>query len=380
MQQAKPKTEPGQLVGRPASPGAIITRYKPLLQDWPNERSALVPQDQLPALLNELAASLVPATRNEVAKAVTVLCGCFKIANVVESPGTFAKAMIDELADYPASVLDESISQARRTIKWLPSIAEMVEICDALVAKRRLELRFANRMDMEHERRRQQEEEQERRVRADQERRAARASKLAAVYGTEYAPDEDGLIDCERGERFVFTRRDELKGFNFYLDHGETWSLIVLWCLSVVAQAVELKNQHALDLQHVADVIDMLPEKYLAARDFVLGVAVGTIKPRDERHFDGGWPALDHMTRAMVEKIRERWEVAPRGQWALIVDYSKSQGIDPADFIASNDAAETIMRLEEAEQARIAAIDVAARTREAMAELFNAINEGETGP
>jgi hypothetical protein len=89
--------------------------------------------------LDRAQQALAPATRDEVAGRVALLVRCFKAADNLDDPQTFVDAMIEELSSYPKDVLDEAIRVARRTLKWSPSIAEMVEICDKLMKPRRYE-------------------------------------------------------------------------------------------------------------------------------------------------------------------------------------------------------------------------------------------------
>src|SRR3981081_2527895 len=109
-------------------PSSLVERYDRLLIPEPYA-AGTIPDEHLPALRREIVATITAAPLDAVKQAIAVLIGSFKRADVVENPKIFVKAMQAELAGYPADVLDDAIVQARRTIKWVPAIAEMVEIC-----------------------------------------------------------------------------------------------------------------------------------------------------------------------------------------------------------------------------------------------------------
>src|SRR6185437_15544952 len=98
--------------------------------DEVDEYSQLIPLDHLSMLDEVIEASLKPAARADLAKAVAVLSASFKVGDVLE----------------------RAIIQARRTIKWLPSIAEMIAICNELFDERRSQLYIVQWMIGEHRR------------------------------------------------------------------------------------------------------------------------------------------------------------------------------------------------------------------------------------
>jgi hypothetical protein len=150
--------------------------------------SQLIAPDHLSMLRESIDASLKPAPLADIRKAVAVLVASFKIPSNLEDPPMFTRLMINDLAMYPADILDEASRRARRMFKWLPSIAEMVEICDQLVGERRSWLRTADQMMEEHHRRREKAEREDhgRRLRDEQ------AARIRALHGDAVAvsPDE----------------------------------------------------------------------------------------------------------------------------------------------------------------------------------------------
>jgi hypothetical protein len=119
--------------------------------------------------LNEVVVShrtgteLVPAGLENTGKLVAVLLACFKIGDVLEDPGAFSGMMVRELAEYPPAVAHNAVRKAIRTIKWLPSIAEMIQICEELLEHHRQKARQAEWAE-EWERQRPERERQKREV------------------------------------------------------------------------------------------------------------------------------------------------------------------------------------------------------------------------
>ena len=137
----------------PAS--ALLERYGRLLADPDGigTHSALVPAEDVALLQRELRASLRPAMPHECARAAAALIGSF--AGNAEGLAVFSSAMTEELAEYPPDVLHAAIRRARRRSRSLPSIAEMIELCEEEIEPRRRQLRALERMAAEHEHRRQ---------------------------------------------------------------------------------------------------------------------------------------------------------------------------------------------------------------------------------
>jgi hypothetical protein len=171
-------------------------------------------------LRESIEASLKPAPLADIRKAVAVLVASFKIPSNLEDPPMFTRLMINDLAIYAADILDEAIRRARRTFKWLPSIAEMVEICDQLVGERRSWLRTADQMMGEHHRRREKAEREDhgRRLREEQ------AARIRALHGDAVAvsPDEIELATYLRP--IMHWPIGKIFAWHECLDRGELWA------------------------------------------------------------------------------------------------------------------------------------------------------------
>jgi hypothetical protein len=184
------------------------------------EHSQLIAPDHLSMLRESIDASLKPAPLADIRKAVAVLVASFKIPSNLEDPPMFTRLMINDLAIYPADILDEAIRRARRMFKWLPSIAEMVEICDQLIGERRSWLRTADQMMEEHHRRREKAEREDhgRRLREEQ------AARIRALYGDAVAvsPDEIKLATYLRP--IMHWPIGKMFAWHESLNRGELWA------------------------------------------------------------------------------------------------------------------------------------------------------------
>jgi hypothetical protein len=155
----------------------------------------LLPTNRLVALRRQIEAELAPAGRDGARRYVAELVASIKIAGpeVIQDQAAFSIAMTAELAVYPAGVLSAAVREARRKEDWLPSIAAMVKICDAHVARRREELRAIDRMEAEHDRRRQEAERHRQQQAADRQWREDLQARFAV------AGDEPSLAEIEAG-------------------------------------------------------------------------------------------------------------------------------------------------------------------------------------
>jgi hypothetical protein len=134
----------GWNVVRLAAPAdAMLEKYAAALA----AEEAAIAADDLPLLRRVLVARLQPAARVDVAAAVMVLAGSFKLGSHIEDPEIFVSGMIEELSAYPADILEAAVRGARRSLKALPSIAEMVALCEGLVEERRAQLAALERIE-----------------------------------------------------------------------------------------------------------------------------------------------------------------------------------------------------------------------------------------
>jgi hypothetical protein len=160
----------------------LLAQYRPG-EERIDEYSTLIPANEVTALRHEIEVGLRSASREEVAEAVAVLCGLFKVGDVHEDPRVFIQGMIEELGSYPADVLEEMIRRARRKFAWFPSIAEVVAISEEVIEERRRQLRALDRMAAEHRRRHEEARQVLERRRQDREWIAGLEALAAQTHG-----------------------------------------------------------------------------------------------------------------------------------------------------------------------------------------------------
>ena len=102
----------------------------------------LVPLANLPAVILELEQACEPAPEETARKATALLVGGYPNAKP-HDPEIYVEAMARQLAEYPADVLAETVRRCHRELKFLPAIAEVVEIADSLIKDRRHALKTA---------------------------------------------------------------------------------------------------------------------------------------------------------------------------------------------------------------------------------------------
>ena len=80
-----------------------------------------------------IEASLQPASPSDAQAAVAVLAKALPIMPSIQDPPAFRAIMADFLRPYPADVLIAAVHQAIQNFKHMPSIHEMIELCEGLV-------------------------------------------------------------------------------------------------------------------------------------------------------------------------------------------------------------------------------------------------------
>ena len=208
----------------------LLEQYRHLLTPSGDidEYSQLIAPDRLATLRHAIEASLTPASRADVAKAVAVISVSFKVPgpDVLKDPRAFSLLMINDLDGYPADILDEAIRHLRRDPKnrFVPAIGEIVGICEQLVGERRLWLRTVDRMMEEHHWRRKEAEREAEREGA-RRLREEQAARIRALHGDVVAilPEEIELATYLRP--IMHWPLGKMFAWHESLDRGELWAV-----------------------------------------------------------------------------------------------------------------------------------------------------------
>jgi hypothetical protein len=234
----------------------------------------LLPLDQLLRLREEIEASLQPVGRPVIAKAVAVLWASFKVGEVLEDRVAFTKVMIHELATYPPDIVEQALSQARRTIKWLPSIAEMIEICDQLVGERRRQLSAIAWLIEEREWELEKAELEERDVR----RREEQSARIRALHGIEVSPEDIKRAGDLRP--LMYWPRGQFTEWGESLGRGELWAAKFCSRLALVDRALRCEDYVLIRREHTVALAELVIADEAAARRQVEDMEEGNIKDR----------------------------------------------------------------------------------------------------
>lgn len=184
----------------PAVSTPVMDEYSQLLEVPPNlPRSEyglpdlggveLAPSDKLEAMALEILKTLEPPPRAFISACGAVLANSFP-QRPADGFETYARGLVDELERerLPAAAIVEGMRELRRTQKFLPAIAEVIDACNGHVAALRRPLMLIKQQEREHQRR-DAEAERERKKRAE---RAAFAHRLVEHYGHD-APTPDDV-------------------------------------------------------------------------------------------------------------------------------------------------------------------------------------------
>ena len=111
---------------------------------------SLVPQDDLRKILKEIDLSLIPAPAKRGQATAALILGPFRKSDV-NDPSVYLGALLKELSRYSIDVHHELIGRIHRGCRFCPSIAEVVELADAIVAERKIVRIWAERQLREHD-------------------------------------------------------------------------------------------------------------------------------------------------------------------------------------------------------------------------------------
>lgn len=158
----------------PASPTPTLdaSPYRWLTVEAPDRHSRLPTVNEETALRRELVAANAPIALDDLERAVARLVASYPQRGPADVRG-YVLAVAEHLGEYPVDVVEATCREIVRNCKFLPTVAELVEIAEPRVERRRFALRAVQMITAERERRRQAEEE-------ERERREANARYTAA--------------------------------------------------------------------------------------------------------------------------------------------------------------------------------------------------------
>jgi hypothetical protein len=172
---------------------------------------------------------------------------------VIGDSAAYANAMASELAGYPADVLNEAVRRARRTLEWLPAIAQMTRICDHIIAERQYQLSIAERMLEETE--------------AQQARRRGledKAARMRAAYGDAAVSADE--LDLALSFRHSSFGRGRFATLPESLESGEHWAAVLIRRLALAESARRAEKAGHINAESAAAIAELVMVDEPAAR------------------------------------------------------------------------------------------------------------------
>jgi hypothetical protein len=280
---------------------ALVEQYRNLLSFEYVER---VPPEHLPTLLKAIDASLRPASPEDVSKAVAVLVASFKIPGNLEDPPTFTRLMKNDLAVYPFDILDEAIKRARRTFKWLPSIAEMIEICDELMGARKSNRDAVGWIISQRRLHEEQRREQAERANRGRRLREEQSARIRALHGDAAAvtPEEIELA----GRLRPIMHWPKIFAWHESLGSGELWAVTFCRRLALAERAKRAELNGLIPPGHAAAITRLIMVDEPAARSQIDALPAQSIESPIECRERKGGDFETAVTEIEVAAWRER--------------------------------------------------------------------------
>jgi hypothetical protein len=223
--------------------------------------------------LHPKKAALRPADLSEAQEAVAILAKALPIMPSIQDPPAFKAIMAERLAPYPTDVLVEAVRKAIDDFKAMPSIHEMLELCEGLIEPRRAELR------------REQQAAAEAAERADEEERDVRlreeqAARIRALHGNEVVVSPEDIKFAGDFRPFMRWPLGKFSGWAESLDRGELWAAKFCSRLALVVRAQRCEDHVLIRHAHTVALAELVIADEAAARRQVEDMEAGNIKDR----------------------------------------------------------------------------------------------------
>lgn len=149
-----------QRASLPASPTPTLdaSRYTWLAVERPDQYRALPTPAEEAELRRELTEANEPVPLPALQQAIKRMVGSYPQAGPAD-PRAYILAAAEHLSEYPADVVAAACREVVRTCRFLPSVAELVEIAEEKVSRRRRALRHLELVGAERDRRQREAEE-----------------------------------------------------------------------------------------------------------------------------------------------------------------------------------------------------------------------------
>jgi hypothetical protein len=162
------------------------------------DRHFSVPEEACHAVINEIREILITSTSTQEAQH---FASALVAAYPKDKPNkSFVMALAEEIEEFPPSVVKEVIRHLRRTMKWLPAISEVIDVCERRESKLR-SLFASAEWELERPLRMAQESREEAELAAKQERERRQEQREQAIRQRRY--DRERREEVRTRQRFL---------------------------------------------------------------------------------------------------------------------------------------------------------------------------------
>ncbi|MGA1858808.1 hypothetical protein VH569_22695 [Azospirillum sp. 11R-A] len=213
----------------------------------------------LALVVDEVQAVLAtpPAGEREARAEIMTMIGSFP--RQPDNPEIYCGAMAKEASRWPADVIREARRTIVRTLKFLPSVAELAGACESIQGRRRLLLIAAERMERERQRR---ETEERRRATAEAQRQAQRIAHHTALRNQfgELAIDAGDFDDAVAAYRHAPVSHPGIVSLADWLrahDSAQAWAVALGRRAAVIGYALRLQRAGVVGLDFATAIAAM---------------------------------------------------------------------------------------------------------------------------
>lgn len=213
----------------------------------------------LALIVDEVQAVLAmpPAGEREARAEAMTLIGSFP--RQPDNPGIYSAVLAKEASRWPADVVREARRTIVRTLKFLPSVAELAGACESIQGRRRLLLIAAERMERERQRR---EAEEQRRAAAEAQRQAQRIAHHTALVNQfgGLAIDAGDFDDAVTAYRHAPPGLPGMVSLSDWLrahDDAQAWAVALGRRAAVIGYALRLQRAGVVGLDFATSIAAM---------------------------------------------------------------------------------------------------------------------------
>jgi hypothetical protein len=143
------------MIRHDAMPTAYLHRHALSDTASVNEYTRLVPRDACLAVIPEIERCLVPLDREVATAKARILLGCYPPSQTdrLENQNVYIRGIIAVFQEVPRDIADQAIDYISSEVKWLPTRAEVTQVCRRMLNERKRMLNNAKAHLAEHDRR-----------------------------------------------------------------------------------------------------------------------------------------------------------------------------------------------------------------------------------